>query len=576
MTKTSGAPRAGFRWAAACVLAATVAAGSAEAIAQPKGGGAAASAKKAALPSDVTGTVLDIDKEEIVLDVGSDAGVVDAMTVDLWRPLKLKHPVTGKMVSDRFKIGQIQITQVRPAMSLAKPVGTLSRAASTGDVILFPRAVAAPAPVTTAAPVTTTAPTTKPAVEPDEEPAPAIAPTDVDARNVTELFEGLKNQNIATRVARYEDFLRAHPESRFFTVIFEENIALKRLLQPVGPTPTAARQPSSAPFLVSSPSELDAIPGKPLRVSAEIGNADGAVLQVRRRGETLFVPMPMSKAGERYYSVVIPGDRIDDRSLELFIEASSGSAGTVGVFGSARDPKIVSVQSDPRNTPPLAGKGSITILEDFADYNRMRGNDWASQTEATFGIRFKDLGIRALRMGFGVYRGVGGSVHELDDLKLEGRPVGLTYGYVETEIGIHRLFSLMGRLSVGLLDDGVGGGGQLFARIGNDKGTNLAIGGEILGGVGLRSIIELQLNTFERFPILLRTEVSNQPAGSSPTVSQLGDHVASEQSEVAGRGVVQLGYRITPDFTIAVRGSFQGRNINHAGPGFGGSVGYSW
>ena len=134
---------------------------------------------------------------------------------------------------------------------------------------------------------------------------------------------------------------------------------------------------------------------------------------------------------------------------------------------------------------------------------------------------------------------------------------------------------------MGLLDDGIGGGAQLLARIGNDRGTNLSIGGELLGGVGLRSIVQLELNTFERFPILLRSEVTNQPAGSAPSDVQLGGDppdptIASGPSEVAGRGIVQLGFRVTPELVIAVRGSFQGRTINHAGPGVGGSVGYTW
>jgi hypothetical protein len=218
----------------------------------------------------------------------------------------------------------------------------------------------------------------------------------------------------------------------------------------------------------------------------------------------------------------------------------------------------------------------VSVLTDFADYNRARGNDYAWQTEGTFAMRFKDLGIRAVRMGFGVYRGVSGTVKELDEEGLRGRQVGLTYGYLEGEFGIHKYFSLMGRVAVGLLDDGVGGGGQLLARIGSDRGTNLRLGGEILGGVGLRSIIELNLNTFERFPILLRSEVTNQPAGASPSESQLLPGTAQGQSDVAGRGIVQVGFRPIPELTLAVRGSFQGRNINHAGPGVGGSVGYTW
>jgi len=55
---------------------------------------------------------------------------------------------------------------------------------------------------------------------------------------------------------------------------------------------------------------------------------------------------------------------------------------------------------------------------------------------------------------------------------------------------------------IGLEDDGVNGGAQALLRMGNDRETNLTIGGEALGGIGLRGITELQLATFPRVPIL--------------------------------------------------------------------------
>ena len=187
--------------------------------------------------------------------------------------------------------------------------------------------------------------------------------------------------------------------------------------------------------------------------------------------------------------------------------------------------------------------------------------------------------MRALRTGFGVYRGVGGSLNDLDVLGLEGRPVGLTYGYLETEVGFHRLFSVSARMAIGLLDDGVAGGGQLLVRIGNDRETNLVLGGELLGGVGTRGFTQLELNTFKRVPILIRTEVTNQPAGSStfrPTNDEEPPTQSTNKGEVGVRGIVQVGYRLTPGLVVAARVSFQGRTINHAGPGFGGAVGYEW
>jgi hypothetical protein len=196
-------------------------------------------------------------------------------------------------------------------------------------------------------------------------------------------------------------------------------------------------------------------------------------------------------------------------------------------------------------------------------------------------MRFQDVGLRAARTGFGVYRGIGGSLAELDEQKLSGRRVGLTYGYLEGEFGLSYFVSIIGRMVIGLEDDGVNGGAQALVRIGNDRDTNLTIGGEVLGGIGLRGITELQLATFPRVPILFRTEVTNQPAGvgQTPIIDTIGGvtkTVAVDQGEVGARAIAQVGYRFLPDLVIAIRGSYQGRTINHAGPGFGGAVSYQW
>ncbi len=570
MKRRSGARRRGARWTVACALAAAVCAGAAPVIAQPS---PVTSAAKG--PVEVQGTVLEIDKDDLVVDLGAATGVAENQIVDLWRPLKLKHPVTGKVIVDRFKIGQIQIGQVRPAMSLAKPSGTLSRPAAPGDLVIFTRAAASPGATSAPSPSPSPSPSPPPGSTPyDEEPKAPPAATDIDAKSVSDMFEALRGQSIATRIVRYEQFLRAHPDSRFAQVLYEESMALRQLVTRPAQQPTASASPR--PRLVNGPGAIEGQEGQPVRVAVELaGTVLGAVLQVRKKGEVLFTPTPMKSAGKGYFTAEIPADRVQGGDLEYFVDAV-GEAGTISLVGTPGAPERIKIAPRPPVRVPPSGQGSVSVLTDFADYNRLRGNDHAWQTEGTFGIRFKDLGIRAVRMGFGVYRGVSGTVKELDEEGKQGREIGLTYGYVEGEFGIHRYFSLIGRVAVGLLDDGVSGGGQLFGRIGNDRGTNLLLGGEILGGVGLRSIIELQLNTFERFPIVLRTEVTNQPAGTTPSAAQLGPGIAEGPSDVAGRGVVQVGFRPVPELTLAVRGSFQGRNINHAGPGVGGFVGYTW
>jgi hypothetical protein len=302
--------------------------------------------------------------------------------------------------------------------------------------------------------------------------------------------------------------------------------------------------------------------------------AVGAILHVRRAGASVYSSLPMAPIGAGYFAATVPPEQVLAPEIEYFIEGVLPSGKAIAVMGNAEQPRGIDVFAPPRPAAPARLPAKVEISGEYVDYNRLRNNDRVFQLEGDFGVRYGDTGVRALRLGFGVLRGVGGSVTELDVQGLAPRSVGLTYGYLETEIGFHRVFSIIGRAAVGLVDQGVSGGGQALVRIGNDLKTNLVIGGEILGGVGLRGITQLELDVFERFPILLRSEVTNQPAGVTPASSDA--KTSSGAGTVGGRGIAQLGFKITPELVIAIRGSFQGRTIVHSGPGFGGAVSYTW
>lgn len=546
----------------AALLGALAASTAATASAQPRPAPAAAPAG-----ADVEGTVVAIQGEELVTDLSAARGAADGVTVEIWRPLKLKHPVTGKPLTDRFRIGSLELTQVRGTLSLAKQVGTLTRPPEVGDIVVLAGAARAPL-----GPPLPRGPAPKGPDEPAQPSAPAVekVPEDPDARAVTQMFEALKGADLTTRVSRYEEHAKSHPQSRFTRVLLEEAAALRELM-------TARDRKGTEKEIMAArgaPQIGDVMAGAPLRVAVQITSpAKGAILHVRRAGAPTFASLPMPSIGSGYFAVTIPADLVVAGGLEYFIEGVSPKGESAPVVGLPATPREIEVFEPPTANAPKRYPMKLELSGEFADYNRMRGNDWAVQTEGTFGVRYGDVGVRAMRLGFGVYRGKGGSVDDLDKLNLAGRPIGLTYGYLETEIAFVRVFSFIARGAVGLVDSGISGGGQLLFRIGSDLGTNLLIGGEFLGGVGVRGITQLELAVFERVPILLRTEVTNQPAGVSASVD---DRTSGASGSIGGRGIVQVGYKIVPDLVVALRGSFQGRTIQHAGPGFGLAVGYSW
>jgi hypothetical protein len=520
----------------------------------------------AASAAEVSGVVVTIDNGELVIDLGSERGAREGMSAELWRPLKLKHPVTGKLLTDRFRIGKLQFGQVRKTLAIAATKDELTREPAVGDIVIIhtlDSEKGAPSPVAPAGPP----------------PAPVAATKsrgdDAEAAEIARILDSLRGADPGARIRRYEDYVRANPHGRFARVLYEEAAALRRLYERAAP---AATPQGPTPQVVSYHHPDEAVSGQPLRLAVELSDAaSGAVLHTRRPGQLAYSSTPMTAVGHGYFGATVPAEQLVGPQMEYFIEGTDARGAAAPLVGQPDAPQSVRVHEPDKPQVAQERRATVFVLSDFASYNRFEGNDQVWQTEGYFGVRYGDVGIRALRTGFGVYRGVGGTLEDLDKRGYDGRKVGLTYGYLETEIGIVPAFSLIGRGVVGLLDDGVSGGGQMLVRIGKDLETNLSLGGELLGGVGLRSFAQLELNTFPRWPIVLRSEVTNQPAGAAPRDQDVGKPGISQGSgEIGARGIAQLGFRPVRPLMVAVRGSFQGRTIEHAGPGGGLAMGYDW
>ena len=167
-----------------------------------------------------------LESEDIVVDLAGKRGAAGGDVVEIWRPLKLKHPVTGKVVTDRFRIGSLKLTQVRDVLSLARVDGKLTRAAEPGDIVILRKAKLESTP-------------TKPTLKTEKPATPDVSavsfgagaePVDPDARFVSELFDRLKGTTVSQRIIAYEDYVRNNPEGRYAVVLWEEAAQLRRLL----------------------------------------------------------------------------------------------------------------------------------------------------------------------------------------------------------------------------------------------------------------------------------------------------------------------------------------------------------
>ncbi|HQY61478.1 MAG: hypothetical protein IPQ09_09060 [Myxococcales bacterium] len=520
----------------------------------PRGAAApAAAAHAAAAPAPVepAGTIVAIDAGELVIDFGARKGARDGDIVELWRPLRLKHPVSGKPLNERFRIGALRLVQVRGTLSLATLEGTATRAPATGDEVLVPGAHLAQAPVVApSAPAASAAPAP---TDPASPAAPAVEarPSDPDAEAVTALLKSLEGRAPGERAIAYGKFAAANGASPYARVLVEEARALM-----------AAQEPPAPVYAVAEGGLRRARVGVAQRYTLEIdARFVGAVLHARRKGTPTYRSIPMGSVGARYWSAALPGDALAEPGLEYFVEGVLPTGVAVALVGSAESPRGAEVETLPTRVREPGQLAQVTLQSEIASFNVKKANDYVFQTEGSVGWRLQDVGIRAVRSGFGVLRGKGGSLRDLDELGLEPTSVGLTYGYVETELAPAPNLAFVLRPVIGLRDGGVTGGAQGFLRIGHDLHTNLSLGGEILGTVGQRGIVQLEWRTIPRVPILLRTEVTTQPSSSS---------------DVGARVIGQVGYQFVRDLTVSARFSYQGRTINHAGPGAGLAASYQW
>ena len=524
-------------------------------------------------PTEVTvveGRVVEILKSDVVIDLARKQKIQNGDVLEIWRPLKVRHPVTRRVLEDRFRIGSIKVTQTLEVLSFTKAAKKMFRAPKVGDIVILRRKPKAspPSPASSGAETQTQDPVAS---------ADTARRADPEALRVAGIFSRLRGTSLKHRIRVYRWFVRTFPESPY-VAFFREEAAL-----------LSARQASSAPDPSATP-ELEvtflppgrALAGVPLEMGIHLsGELSGAVIHSRHPGEVTFVSTPMIENGPGYYSAAFPGARMLAPGLEYFIEVVDADGGTSSVVASSATPARITLDETPTSKPPRRYPTKFAVMTDYADYNRLRGNDRAWQTEGYIGMRFRDIGVRAVRSGFGVYRGVGGSIEDLDERGLRGREVGLTYGYLEGEFGLSENVSTIGRLIIGLGDDGVSSGFQAHLRLGSDLSSNFRIGAEVLGGVGLRGIVQLELEPQSRFPVVLRSEVTNQPAGSAQPDDDIAgapgsSTISSDEGDVGVRVVGQFGYRIVPSLVIGLRASYQGRNINHSGPGFGGVAEFSW
>ncbi len=495
-------------------------------------------------------TVIALDGDDLVLDVGS-ARAREGAVLTLYRTLEIKHPVSGKTLRDRFPNGQVRIVQAGEALSIGRLLEPPPRAPIVGDKAEAPAASVAQ----------------KPAVECDTCLAVQTA-----QREILEVFYRTLGKAPAERVSILKTYLEANPSSAYKSWIDYEIDYFSTALHERSALKLAERARDAA---VSALVEVEPL----TQVRAGLPVSLGVYVPPETEVRSVLVYLRGSKKREyERLSVAldavgqgraeIPGSIVKAPGFSYFVEAVLPNGNTIEVLGRANKPRRCVVRPAP-DAPARTDMSRVRAVTEYVSFDGLTGRDYYWLAEADFLLRLDRKLIEGVRVGYGHYRGKGGTIEELDELGLPPRDAAFTYGYLELVLALHEMFAIMPRVEVGLgrpaeetsPESRVKGGGQLRVRIGRARGTHLILAGESTPEIGQRAFVGLTLGLLEKFPLAFEVHVTDQPVNTD---------------ELGVRAVFELGYRPTEVFALAARASYQGRTIDHAGPGLGLAATFDW
>jgi hypothetical protein len=533
--------------------------------------GAALSARADEPP--LRATVLHIDGEDVVIDVGA-AQLTTATELTVFRPLEVRHPITGKRVRDRFAIGVLRVVQPGERLSIAHAVNKPRHAFAVGDMVESAAVAPAPAPAPSPAPAAP-APV-RAAVTTTSAPA-AQLPTAAADRVLVLHWRATLNQSPEQRVRIYLAYLTQHPGTPYHAALVQEINYLREIDAQLR---TRASVNAASSALAHAPAESSLIEMAPL-TGAEAGRDVelGALVRVPNVRAVLLHVRALESPGYRTQTMVVDArghararvskDLVRAPGLAYFVELVGQDGKNRPALGSASEPRIAVVQGVSPSAPPRERAVRVKASSELVSFDGTSGRDYFFISEGDFLYRVRRGPLYGLRIGYGTLRGEGGTVEQLDVQLQEPQPAGFSYGFVEAELELHRLFGLATRGTIGLgrPDDpsaqrnGLTGGFQLRARIGEAEGTHLVLAGEVMPEIGQRAYLGLAWEAIEDVPMATEIVVTDQPVNSD---------------ELAVRLIYELGYRFTDRITVALRPSYQLRTIRHAGPGIGMAATFDW
>lgn len=512
------------------------------------------------------GTVVRLDGDDLFVDLGASRAPTGTI-LDVYRSIEVRHPVTRQALRDRFRVGRVQVLQAGDTLSVAHVLGTPWRPVQVGDEVRTDE----PERVT---------PTQGPT--PVAGPTPSAAP-DPQTQELLRVWLATLGRSPTERVALYRTFIARNPgfPRRSFVeaeiAALEQWTASQREQIVIAPPPPAPLDPdfvlrervvhaALGPATMGDPLDVALLlrPGVPVRA---------LMLYVRPKGPGQFEGRRMSLDARGHAMARVPRQLVRPPGFDYFVEAVDERGRMVPLVGTDDEPIAVEVVAPEGEPDPSVHRARVRFSAEAVSFHNADARDAYIVTEGDFLYRTLFDVLYGVRIGYGVLRGQGGTVDHLDGTPTmpAGDPeaAGFTYGYTEMELRISELFAAIARIEVGLGKpeasdverNGLTGGFQLRLRIGPERGTHFLLAGETVPEIGQLASIALHWEVIENFPMQGEVHVTDQPVNSG---------------ELAVRLVYELGYRLSDTLAFALRLSYQGRNIDHAGPGAGLAMTFDW
>ncbi len=346
-----------------------------------------------------------------------------------------------------------------------------------------------------------------------------------------------------------------------------------------------ARADEPAPAVIHVPVS-SAPAGKPLLVAASLRDAhalESVSLRWRRLGEVEYRTVPFVRTGaggsSSAWSATIPADAcVAGGVLEYYLASGGrGAAAERLHFAAPGAPQRIVIEGDAESRARraylarhLGLRSRFSVQAEVVDFgNRTLSpdgevRDWYWRLEGDYTYRI--LGpVYSLRLGVGLLRGatydlVTGSTGDVERTPVarcaanpDGLCVGLTYGFAEVRFRPHRLVRFDVKAILGAGPEHFDGGGGLAVIVGNDPGTHVAVGGDVVSSVGLRGYLRLAWSTIPRVPMSLTLEVTSFP----------------DFSDLAGRAYLSAEYRIARRLVVSASAGYGTRDFLIGGPSGG-------